>query len=145
MCFIPIVLTHWPWLRFVPYIWSGNTTHCGCNRSTEDAYSSLAPDLVYLEIRVCPILWFVFPTGLRKLTTVRYLCHFIHVVISTGTKCVPFWGDLWDKVHFRIKILQYMSEKSLNVAFCSSLKYYYILYVSNVNFHSCMVLYMPMN
>jgi hypothetical protein len=47
ICFIPIVkpfLTHWSWLRIVPFIERGNTAHGGCDRSTGDAYSSMAPD-----------------------------------------------------------------------------------------------------
>jgi hypothetical protein len=34
----------------------------------------LVPPLVYSNVRVCPILWFVFPTGLLISMTVRYLC-----------------------------------------------------------------------
>jgi hypothetical protein len=37
----------------------------------------LIPPLVYPEVRVCPSLWFVFPIGLVRLMTVRYLCHSI--------------------------------------------------------------------
>jgi hypothetical protein len=33
--------------------------------------------LIYPEVRVCPILKFVFPTGLMRLMTVRYLCYFM--------------------------------------------------------------------
>jgi hypothetical protein len=47
ICFIPIVkpfLTHWSWLRFVLFIWSGNRARYGCGRWTGDAYSSMAPD-----------------------------------------------------------------------------------------------------
>jgi hypothetical protein len=36
----------------------------------------LIPPLVYSEVRVCPILWFVFPTRFIKLMIARYLCHF---------------------------------------------------------------------
>jgi hypothetical protein len=45
--FIPIVkpfLTHWSWLRLVPFIECGKGAHGGCDRSTGDAYSSMAPD-----------------------------------------------------------------------------------------------------
>jgi hypothetical protein len=47
ICFIPIVklfLTPWSWLRVVLFIWCGNRTHGGCDRSTGDAYSSMTPD-----------------------------------------------------------------------------------------------------
>jgi hypothetical protein len=37
----------------------------------------LIPPLVYHEVCVCHVLKFVFPTGLMRLTTVRYLCHFM--------------------------------------------------------------------
>jgi hypothetical protein len=33
----------------------------------------LIPPLLYPELRVCPILKFVIPTGLMRLMTVRYL------------------------------------------------------------------------
>jgi hypothetical protein len=33
----------------------------------------MIPPLVYLEVCVCPILWFVFPTELMRLITVRYV------------------------------------------------------------------------
>jgi hypothetical protein len=45
--FIPIVqpfLTHWSWLRVVPFIWSGGGAHGGCDQSTGDTYSSMASD-----------------------------------------------------------------------------------------------------
>jgi hypothetical protein len=37
----------------------------------------MIPPLVYAEVRLCPILYFIFPTGLMRLLTVRYSCHFI--------------------------------------------------------------------
>jgi hypothetical protein len=37
----------------------------------------MIPPLVCPEIPVCPILWFVFSTGLMRLLIVHYLCHFI--------------------------------------------------------------------
>jgi hypothetical protein len=43
MCFILIVksfLTHWSWLWVVPFTWSGNRAHAGCDRSTGDEYFS---------------------------------------------------------------------------------------------------------
>jgi hypothetical protein len=47
---------------------------CECNRSTGDTYSSMGPDI--FRGSCTPILWFVFPIGLR-LFTIRYFCHFI--------------------------------------------------------------------
>jgi hypothetical protein len=47
MCFIPIVKpisTHWSWLLVVPLTWCRNRNQGRCDRSTGDAYSSLAPD-----------------------------------------------------------------------------------------------------
>jgi hypothetical protein len=38
----------------------------------------LIPRLVYPVACICLILWFVFPTGLMKSMTVRYLCHLIN-------------------------------------------------------------------
>jgi hypothetical protein len=82
ICSTPIVkpfLTHWSWLRFVPFIESGNGVHGGCDRSTGNAYSSMAPDPTSDIFRdpCTPILWFVFPIGLMRLITGRYFCHFI--------------------------------------------------------------------
>jgi hypothetical protein len=82
ICFIPIIkpfLTHWSWLRVVPFIERGNRAHGGCDRSTGDAYFSMAPDPTSDIFRgpCTPILWFVFPIGLMKLITDRYFCHFI--------------------------------------------------------------------
>jgi hypothetical protein len=39
----------------------------------------LIPPLVYPGVRVCPILWFVFPIELMRSSTVPYLCHFIYL------------------------------------------------------------------
>jgi hypothetical protein len=72
-------LTHWSWLRFVPFTWTGMRAHGGCDRSTGDAYSSMAPDPTSDIFRgpFTPILWFVFPIRLMRLNTDRYFCHFI--------------------------------------------------------------------
>jgi hypothetical protein len=43
------------------------------------------PPLVYPEVSVCPILRSVFPTGLMRLITVRYLCHFIYTMSMTSS------------------------------------------------------------
>jgi hypothetical protein len=82
ICFIPIVkpfLTHWSWLRVVPFIERGNRAHGGYDRSTGDVYSSMAPDPTSDIFRgpCTPILWFVFPIILMRLITDRYFCHFI--------------------------------------------------------------------
>jgi hypothetical protein len=84
ICFIPIVklfLAHWSWLRVEPFIERGNRAHGGCNRSTGDAYSSMAPDPTSDIFRgpCTPILWFVFPIKLMRLITDRYFCHFISI------------------------------------------------------------------
>jgi hypothetical protein len=42
---------------------------------------NLIPSLVYPEVHVCPILWFVFPTRLMRLMTVRYVCQFVYYYI----------------------------------------------------------------
>jgi hypothetical protein len=47
MCFMPIImpfLTHWSWLRFVLFSWSGNKAHGGWDRLAGDDYSSQEPD-----------------------------------------------------------------------------------------------------
>jgi hypothetical protein len=51
---------------------------CCAGVTTGDTYSSMAPDPTSDIFRdLCtPILWFVFPTGLMRLITVRYFCHF---------------------------------------------------------------------
>jgi hypothetical protein len=46
--------------------------------------SHLIPPLVYPEVCVCPILWFVFPTALMVLITVRYLCYFIYKIMHVN-------------------------------------------------------------
>jgi hypothetical protein len=80
---IPIVkpfLTHWSWLRVVPFIYCENRVHNGCDRLTGDAYCSMAPGSTSDIFRgpCMPILWFVFPIRLIRLITVRYFCHFIY-------------------------------------------------------------------
>jgi hypothetical protein len=82
ICFIPIVkpfLTHWSWVRFVPFIQSGNRAHGGCDRSIGDAYSSMTPDPTSDIFRgpCTPILWFVFPKEFVRVITDGYFCHFI--------------------------------------------------------------------
>jgi hypothetical protein len=56
----------------------GNKAHGRCDRSTGDAYSSIAPDHTSDIFRgLCmPILWFVFAIRLMRLITDRYFCHF---------------------------------------------------------------------
>jgi hypothetical protein len=80
MNFIPIVtpfLIHWSWLRFVPLGW----LELGFMESVTGRQGMLSPPkqliapLVYPEVRVCPILKFLFPTVLMRLITVRYLCY----------------------------------------------------------------------
>jgi hypothetical protein len=80
--------THWSWVRFVPFIWSGNRAHGRCDRSTGDAYSSMAPDPTSGIPRgpCTPILWFGFLIGLVRLITVRYFRHLTKIlyVINAG-------------------------------------------------------------
>jgi hypothetical protein len=85
ICFIPIVkpfLTHWSWLRVVPFIERGNRPHGGCDRSAGDVYSSMVPDPTTIIFRgpCTPILWFVFPVRVMRLITDRYFCNFIFVI-----------------------------------------------------------------
>jgi hypothetical protein len=82
--FIPIFKTfliHWSWLVVVPFIERGNMTHSGCNRSTGDDFSSVAPDPTSDIFRgpCTSIFWFVFPVRLMRLITDRYFCHFLYV------------------------------------------------------------------
>jgi hypothetical protein len=62
--------------------------HRRCDQSTRDAYSSMATwshlwyiqrflPLIYSEVRLCPVSWFVYPLRLMRLIAVRYFCHFI--------------------------------------------------------------------
>jgi hypothetical protein len=88
ICFIPIIkpfLTHWSWLRVVPFIERRKRAHGGCDRSTGDAYSSMTPDPTSDIFRgpYTPILWFVFPIGLMRLITDRYFCHFIQLPVCS--------------------------------------------------------------
>jgi hypothetical protein len=89
ICFIPIVkqfLTHWSWLRVVPFIERGNRAHGGCVQSTGDAYSSMAPDPTSDIFRgpCTPILWFVFPISLMRLITDRYFLSFLQSRLKTA-------------------------------------------------------------
>jgi hypothetical protein len=70
----------------VPSIERGNRANGGCDRSTGDAYSSMAPDPTsdVFGGPCTPILCFVFPFRLTRLITDRYFCHFIHVPIIIG-------------------------------------------------------------
>jgi hypothetical protein len=74
MCFISIIklfLTHWSWVQFVLFTWSGNRYHGGCGQLTGNAYSS------YLTMHVCLVLWQVFPTGFVALVIFSYITYFI--------------------------------------------------------------------
>jgi hypothetical protein len=55
----------------------GITDYSGYNMSTGDFFPPrhLIPPLVYHKICICPIFWFVFPSGRTRLMTVRYWCH----------------------------------------------------------------------
>jgi hypothetical protein len=49
---VSLFLVHCFWLQIVPFIQSRNRTHCGCDRSAGDTYSSLAPHLWYIQLSV---------------------------------------------------------------------------------------------
>jgi hypothetical protein len=72
-----------------PFTWTRIRAHGRCDRSTGDAYSSMAPDPTSDLFRgpSVPILWFVFPTELMKLFTVRYFCHFLSQVVNPSLTC----------------------------------------------------------
>jgi hypothetical protein len=42
----------------------------------------LIPPLVYLDVHVCPVLGFVFPTGFMRLITIRYSFYSIEVLLT---------------------------------------------------------------
>jgi hypothetical protein len=82
MYFISIIkpfLTHWSWLWFVllPDLEIGFTADVTGRQGMLTPPWHLIPLLVYPEVRVFPILWFVFPTELMRSMTVCYTCHFI--------------------------------------------------------------------
>jgi hypothetical protein len=81
------------WLRVVPSIERGNMAHGGCDRSTGDVYSSMAPDPTsnIFGGPCTPILWFVFPFRLTRLITDRYICHFIIMHLEQGCASCEIW------------------------------------------------------
>jgi hypothetical protein len=99
------ILTNWSSPRFIPFIYTGNRARGGCDRSTVDAYSSMAPDPTPDIFRgLCTsILWFVFPIGLMRLITVCYFCHFIgqYLYLSGWFKIIPISGN-HKEVHMQI-------------------------------------------
>jgi hypothetical protein len=55
VCFVPFVglsFPYWLWRRVIPYTWFRLRAHGGCDRSAEDAYSSMAPDPTFALLRV---------------------------------------------------------------------------------------------
>jgi hypothetical protein len=83
MCFIPIAklfLTKWfdySWYRLLE-LEIGLKVGVTGRQYLLTSPRQLIPPLVYSEVRVCPILWFVFPTGLMTSMSVGYLCHLMH-------------------------------------------------------------------
>jgi hypothetical protein len=64
ICFIQFVrltFPYWPWRRVIPHTWFRLRVHVGCDRSAEDAYSSMAPDpnFAFVGGPCCPIFDFV--------------------------------------------------------------------------------------
>jgi hypothetical protein len=90
----------------------GNRAHGGCDRSTGDAYSSmaLAPTSDMFRGPCTPILWFVFSIRLMRLITDLYFCHFIDGRMTT------IFYDKHDD--FNSTILNLCSDKPLSPAYC---------------------------
>jgi hypothetical protein len=106
--FIPFVkpfLTHWSWIRVVTFIERGNGAHSGCDRSTEDAYSSMAPDATSDIFRspCTPIIWVVFPIRLT-LYDIDYWSLFLsfHLAISHFLR----WS--WPQVPYIMYYIAYL-------------------------------------
>jgi hypothetical protein len=61
-------LTHWFWLQFVSFtwFWIGLTAGVTGRQGMFSPPMELIPPLVYPEVRIFPIFWFVFPTGLVR-------------------------------------------------------------------------------
>jgi hypothetical protein len=77
-----------------PWHLTPHRAHGGCDRSTGNAYSFMAPDPTFDIFRgLCtPIFWFVFPIGLMRLITVRYFCHFIWYIFLSDSLILIYSG-----------------------------------------------------
>jgi hypothetical protein len=76
------MLSDVPGLMCLPELELGLTAGVTGRQGMFTPSSHLIPPLVYPEVRVCPILWFAIPTGLMGLMTVRYLRHFIFLMVQ---------------------------------------------------------------
>jgi hypothetical protein len=75
----------------------------------------LIPPLVCPEVCVCPTFWFVFLTGLRRLMSVRNLCHYIQVnwvrryweinVLQSKQLCHPHKRGFWTLLGVGAKVV----------------------------------------
>jgi hypothetical protein len=58
---IKVSLSNWLWRRVIPYTWFRLWAHGGCDRSAEDAYSSMAPDPAFaFRVALHSILYLLF-------------------------------------------------------------------------------------
>jgi hypothetical protein len=89
MPIVKLFLTHWFWQRVVSFIERGNRAHDGCDKSTEDAYSFMAPNPTSDIFRgpCTPVLWFEFPIGLMRLITDHYFWSF-HTLVFQHTSFI---------------------------------------------------------
>jgi hypothetical protein len=71
------------------YVWNGAQMGATGQQGMFTPPRHLISPLVYPEVRVCPILKFVFPTGLMRLMTICYSCYFICCL------CTKSSIDLW--------------------------------------------------
>jgi hypothetical protein len=113
MCIILVIkpsLTHWSSLQNSRFTWLERKSHSGVDRG---CLLLLAPNPTSCISRgpCLPILWFVFPTGLMRSMTVRYLCHYIIYLI--------------DKVHvlFTFHIVSAVCYQRCQHGYCSSPDY----------------------
>jgi hypothetical protein len=75
------------------WIWSG--AHGGCDRSAEDAYSSMAPDPTFAFVggRWCPTLDFVIAFWIMI-----YVSHIVNfTILYFFDKFGWYWGSAWFK------------------------------------------------
>ena len=71
---------YWLWLRFAPFTQFRLLAHGGCDRSTGDAYSSLA-SLVYPGVRICHALIILSFFG---------VCFLLDYMIDYNSLSLPF-------------------------------------------------------
>jgi hypothetical protein len=110
------------WLRFVPFIYFGNRVHSGCDRSTWDTYSSMAPAPTSDIFRgpCTPILWYVFPIGLWNWLLFVIFCHFIRL-FDSPVKFLTFlfvFSDINLQLVHCFAILSFRSSSNLTLIHC---------------------------